>query len=598
MSNLQTPAGQWTGRSALALAACGGLLGASLAAALLAGLAADRPVPIVAGALATALAALWAGALVMVQVGRGQRPRPSESATTITHLEHATDEPRMRARDVLIIVENLQQLVFRTDTSGVLTYVNRRWEQVTGLARHQIVGRPLAELFQSGDHERIVAMLQGNVPHERDPALVRMPIGERLLTLDLSIAPLRDVQGRISGHAGHAVDVTGRQLARERLQDQLDFMTRLVEISPTPLFAKDTQKCFTEVNRAWLDMMGLPLNHVLGRTWESLVGLSLDKVDASDDHVLETGELVSFEMELVTPNFRSRDTLVTKARLNRGDGHAAGIVGSVVDVTPYRQAERATRAARDASVQAARAKIEFERSFLSMAAHELRTPLTSLRLQSELLVGAHLPELRRQYSGEVLASVDGISHVLEQLMILSRVDGMKYSELDIVDVDLQATYFKVMSQLQHEAAEHDLTMKAHLRGQHVDGVEFGVYTLMRNLLHNAILYTPRGGRIVIGAASLPDGLLLTVDDSGPGIPPEQRQRAFDRFHRLGQLKVKGSGLGLSIVKTIASLHGATVALETSPLGGLRVAVTFPAQMPKVPQFLDSGLAPLESLDQG
>ena len=548
--------------------------------------------------------ALWAtGAAVVAALGivawwrhRSMLRQPDAQTTRFDLSELPPDTPRLHARDVLGLVENLRQLVFRTDATGVLTFVNRRWELVLGQPRHQIVGRPLADMFQPEDQLRIATLLTMDAPGEQDPVLVRLNIGERVLALELSIATLRDAQGRVSGHAGHAVDITGRQLSRERLQDQLDFASRLVDISPTPLFAKDTQQRFIEVNRAWLDMMGLSLNQVLGRTWESLRGVDLDKANATDEHVLATGEVVSYDSMMRGRDGSYRDTLVTKARLNRGDGQVGGLVGSVVDVTPYREAERATRALRDASVQAAKAKIEFERSFLSMAAHELRTPLTSLRLQSELLVGANTTSQRLQHSAEVLASVDGISHVLEQLMILSRVDGLKYSALDIVDIDLQATYFKVMSQLQDEAAEHELLMKANLRGQHVAGVEFGVYTLMRNLLHNAILYTPRGGRVMISATPVPDGLLLTVDDSGPGIPPEQREKAFDRFHRLGQLKVKGSGLGLSIVKTIAVLHGAKVTLETSPLGGLRVAIAFPAQKPPVQQFLDSGLASLDMPD--
>jgi two-component system OmpR family sensor kinase len=100
--------------------------------------------------------------------------------------------------------------------------------------------------------------------------------------------------------------------------------------------------------------------------------------------------------------------------------------------------------------------------------------------------------------------------------------------------------------------------------------------LLRNLLDNAVKYTPEEGRVDIGIAKLGDAVELSVDDSGPGLPEVERERVLDRFYRSGEPQAPGSGLGLAIVKSIADLHGATVALDASPsLGGLRATVRFP-----------------------
>jgi signal transduction histidine kinase len=100
--------------------------------------------------------------------------------------------------------------------------------------------------------------------------------------------------------------------------------------------------------------------------------------------------------------------------------------------------------------------------------------------------------------------------------------------------------------------------------------------LMRNLIDNAVRYTPANGtvevRVTVGGNG---GAMLDIADSGPGIPLSERERAFDRFYRRDGSTGSGSGLGLAIVKAIASRHGATVTLGTSPLGGLRVTVAFP-----------------------
>jgi len=102
-----------------------------------------------------------------------------------------------------------------------------------------------------------------------------------------------------------------------------------------------------------------------------------------------------------------------------------------------------------------------------------------------------------------------------------------------------------------------------------------VRTLLRNLVDNAVRYTPAGGRVDVTVESTPGEARLTVSDDGPGIPPEERQRVFDRFYRRAGTAPSGSGLGLAIVKAIADAHSATVELADGPGGkGLAVTVAF------------------------
>lgn len=112
----------------------------------------------------------------------------------------------------------------------------------------------------------------------------------------------------------------------------------------------------------------------------------------------------------------------------------------------------------------------------------------------------------------------------------------------------------------------------------VSGQPEALRMLLRNLIDNAVKYTPEEGRVDVGIASLGAAVELSVDDSGPGLPEEERERVLDRFYRSGEPQAPGSGLGLAIVKSIAQMHGATVALAASPtLGGLRVLVRFAAK---------------------
>ncbi|TAN48947.1 MAG: ATP-binding protein, partial [Methylococcaceae bacterium] len=108
--------------------------------------------------------------------------------------------------------------------------------------------------------------------------------------------------------------------------------------------------------------------------------------------------------------------------------------------------------------------------------------------------------------------------------------------------------------------------------------------MVRNLLDNAVRYTPAGGQVHAAAEDTPTGVRLVVEDSGPGIPEPARGQVFQRFYRHLETarQQSGSGLGLSIVERIAKLHGATVDLQTSPLGGLKVVVGFPGPSHAMP----------------
>ena len=111
----------------------------------------------------------------------------------------------------------------------------------------------------------------------------------------------------------------------------------------------------------------------------------------------------------------------------------------------------------------------------------------------------------------------------------------------------------------------------------IQGYADALQVLLRNLLDNAIKYTPVGGRVELDIERRGEQLVLSVADSGPGIPEEDRQRVLDRFYRVPGTETTGSGLGLAIVKSIAEFHGATVTLaQSEELGGLRVEVRFPA----------------------
>jgi len=219
--------------------------------------------------------------------------------------------------------------------------------------------------------------------------------------------------------------------------------------------------------------------------------------------------------------------------------------------------------------------MQAQRRFVADAAHELRSPLTAMNLQAERLMAADMSGEARE---RLLALTDGLKRnrvMLEQLLALAR------SQQSVHDpearVSLQQTIRRVIEDLYPLAEEREIDLGVVGSDDAAIGIHpLELQMLIKNLVDNAIRYSPRGGRVDVLVA--PDGqaVNLIVDDTGPGIPGVERERVFDPFYRiLGNGRESGSGLGLAIVRAVADKSGATVSLMQPPAhGGLRVVVRF------------------------
>jgi two-component system, OmpR family, sensor kinase len=229
------------------------------------------------------------------------------------------------------------------------------------------------------------------------------------------------------------------------------------------------------------------------------------------------------------------------------------------------------------------AALERERAFMADAAHELRTPLTALRLQTGVLAHAVGETERAAAMSTLSAGVERAIRLVEQLLALARQEPRADSARLPVRLDDLAREIVAELVPLADAGRIDLGVAA-AQPVTVSGDADELRTLLRNLVDNAVRYTPAGGRVDVTVEARPaegaaggGAARLSVIDNGPGIPPEERTRVFDRFYRRPGSGPTGSGLGLAIVKAIASAHGATLELGEGSAGkGLSIVVTFPA----------------------
>jgi len=227
--------------------------------------------------------------------------------------------------------------------------------------------------------------------------------------------------------------------------------------------------------------------------------------------------------------------------------------------------------------------LENERRFTADAAHELRTPLAALKTQAQVAQRSTADNERRHALRQVVEGADRATRLVEQLLTLARLDPQRGLP-QVAAFSLRALAVEFAAALASGALEKSIELGVAEGDASVVGDPTMTGVLLRNLIDNAIRYTPVDGWVNVEVRGEAGRTVLEVCDSGPGIAPQERAQVTQRFYRVLGSGEEGSGLGLSIVQRIAELHGATVELGESEAGGLAVRVSFP------PAGFDSSIA--------
>jgi NtrC-family two-component system sensor histidine kinase KinB len=280
----------------------------------------------------------------------------------------------------------------------------------------------------------------------------------------------------------------------------------------------------------------------------ALEGTAPRRPDLADAFVVENGERRTF--------------LPTAVPIPFADG-PAGAVATLHDVTEF-------------------VRVDTLRSeLIAVASHELKTPLTTLRLNL-LLLGEEARRLSPRHAEILAMAVQGceeLSRTIERLLDLTRIEAGRL-HLAMERVELARVVDEVVTSLQPRAAESELAIDATTTDAYVRGDPMRLGVVVSNLLTNAIKYTPSGGRVTVELTRAGRNVGLVVTDTGPGVPPDLRERVFEKFFRVAHVRPgdgnepAGAGIGLYVCRQIVEAHGGTIRCE-DVAAGARFVVAIP-----------------------
>jgi two-component system phosphate regulon sensor histidine kinase PhoR len=261
----------------------------------------------------------------------------------------------------------------------------------------------------------------------------------------------------------------------------------------------------------------------------------------------------------------SRDpgrTFIARAAPVSGTGGGGGAVLVLHDITDLRRAD------------------QIRRDFVANVSHELRTPLTAIRGYVEALLDEPGdPDSTHKFLEIIARHTTRMERLVKDLLRLARLDA-RQEALETAHCDVRQIFSGVIADLSPtiEAKGQHVAINVPQDSTHVDGDPAKLHDIIRNLVENAVNYSPDGAAVTLGASRTNGQYTITVADSGPGIPQEDVTRVFERFYRVDKSRSRpgGTGLGLAIVRHLVELHGGEARAENAAGGGAVFTVTLPA----------------------
>jgi PAS domain S-box-containing protein len=518
-------------------------------------------------------------------------------------LERKRAELQLQATELRYrtIFENSAVAIIMADKEGKLCSWNRFAEYLLAVEGTELLGRDFLSLYPQSEWQRIQASrICGK--GMRDHFETRMVRGDgEVIHVDISLSVVEDADGEVAGFIGLVQDITEHKRIHEILDHKQKNLEAIFDAAPVGMLLVNDQMRVVRANDAIRRMSrkGYPdiVEHDLCEALACIHSVKFtDPADPSfscevcslrnmTHTALVWGQAVR-GAEIRPGLSRNGEELRLWLSASIEPVHIDGskhIVVALNDVTDRKRAEEERRDA-----------MEMKSQFISTVSHELRTPLTSMR-EAVLIVldevAGKINQDQKHFLDIAKRNIDRLARLIDDVLDFQRLDAGKM-KFDLRETSIGTTVEEAYATMEPQAAKSDVEITLDLETDLPPIVcdRDRIIQALTNLISNAIKFTPAGGRIAVSAHRRGEHLVLTVSDTGLGIPKEDLPKIFDRFYRVqrpGQ-EIKGTGLGLAIVSRIVVAHGGRVEVESEPGQG----TTFTVLLPQAPGQTRAGLSGL------
>jgi len=469
------------------------------------------------------------------------------------------------------LVSNIPSSVAWKNVNRQYLGCNKRYAALAGSSEAGIVGQSDADLAWGPEFRLHLAAIEEEVLVENRPVFGREVVAETPTGKAYyfsNAVPLLGMSEQVLGMVSILQDITEQKERQRLLEETLvesrqanDRITGVMQSVDDALFVVDAEDKILLMNESTGTLLRLKPEEVIGKKAATAIWLG-----SLRDKVMEILRCreggVQFDFEIGDAGQPS--SLVMQARssvLVDPQGRYEGMIFLARDVTRDRSMDR------------------LKSDFISVAAHELRTPLTTILGFSELLMDDQLTNEndRADFIRTIYEKADALSRLLDDMLDISRIESGRGLELIVEKVPVKTLFDPVLNQYRKRVADRDFEVD-------IDDPELllladpeKIAQVMENLLSNAVKYSDEKSRITIVGRTTVEGYGLSIEDEGIGMTPEQVSHAFDKFYRgdNADRAIKGTGIGLTIVKHIIEEHRGRVLLESRPGKGTRAHFVLP-----------------------
>ncbi|MBI1216033.1 MAG: PAS domain S-box protein [Alphaproteobacteria bacterium] len=551
--------------------------------------------PLVAAALIlllTALSAIVAQRkyrqdMMLAEMSKNLEGAHSELQSRISERDKLFHALRKSEREYRAVINSVSDVIFETDETGRLMFLNETWKKMTHREVAETIGQSLFAMFEQGEQNKQREMFEELVRGERQAyrSETQLNLGQgSLKPVEVAFSMLRMTEDKSLRVVGTITDIEKRRRAEQAVRAAEQRYRTIFENSVSGLYQIDAEGRFISANYALAEVLGYGSPDELIANVTDIGGqIYANREDHKDfvQRLLFEGRVSGNEVEITRRDGARRWVLQNARTVRNETGKVDYYEGSLWDVTERREADEAMRNARIQAEISSRTRMEF----LANMSHELRTPLNAVIGFSEIIkdevMGPLEIQVYKEYAQDIYDSGNYLLKIISEILEVSKIETGN-RDLNISNFRLEKALKSCVTIMNSRIEQSGVELKIDIPQElpELQAEELGIKQVMLNLIGNAIKFTPEGGHVKVSAGLNDDGgMTIDIVDDGIGMSEEEIKKAMQPFGKVDTTfsgMKEGTGLGLTIVESLVRLHGGQFQIISQKGLGTTARVILPA----------------------